>query len=73
MGMHDRDWYRDLLRERAGLKPRWTTWRDRLLSHRLRSLRLPESSGSTPYWFIAVIWVAIFVALYLLFKLFLRR
>lgn len=31
MSLDDRDWYRDILRERAGLKPKWQLWK---LKHR---------------------------------------
>lgn len=27
MSLDDRDWYRDVMRERAGLKPKWQLWR----------------------------------------------
>ena len=27
MSLDDRDWYRDAMRERAGLKPKWQLWR----------------------------------------------
>jgi hypothetical protein len=27
MSLDDRDWYRDLMRERAGLKPKWQLWK----------------------------------------------
>lgn len=27
MSLDDRDWYRDVLRERAGLKPKWQLWK----------------------------------------------
>lgn len=33
MGLEDRDWYRDLQRERAGLKPKWGNWRDKSKSN----------------------------------------
>ena len=31
MSLDDRDWYRDAMRERAGLKPKWQLWK---LKHR---------------------------------------
>lgn len=27
MSIENRDWYRDLLRQRAGMKPKWQLWR----------------------------------------------
>lgn len=29
MSLDDRDWYRDVLRERAGLKPKWQLWKSK--------------------------------------------
>lgn len=29
MGMEDRDWYRDLMLERQGLRPRWQLWKSK--------------------------------------------
>jgi hypothetical protein len=72
MSLDDRDWYRDELRARAGMKPRWNTWRagQSWTTQAKRPVR--SSLRKVHPLLIALVWIAVLLVLHGLFKGFAR-
>lgn len=39
MSLDDRDWYRDIQRQRAGLRPKWNLWRSKRKQQQIPDFR----------------------------------
>lgn len=70
MSLEDRDWYRDLLRQRAGMKPKWNLWRaKRPLMHDGR----PNPLYVRPHrpWhpvLMVMVWAVVFLVIFIVSK-----
>ena len=77
MGLDDRDWYRDVQRERQGLKPKWQLWKsgsnriqtDPHNPYSLRNLRASPKRNPKPRPFFVAIFLL--VLMYLVYRFFL--
>lgn len=74
MSLDDRDWYRDLMRERAGLKPKWQLWRKAVSPvgerHNLYVVKPVRRSGQWHLVLQILLFVAICLGTFLLLRLF---
>lgn len=76
MSLDDRDWYRDLQRERQGLKPKWQFWRKNSEQHnpyyvKPSFFKIPIEKPKSFHWsLIAIFWVFWLVFSFLVFKFF---
>ena len=64
MSIHDRDWYRDALRERA----RAADAADRRRRRGSRVGFAGPSRGPEPFWVVVAIWLVVFLVLFGIFR-----
>jgi len=74
MSLDDRDWYRDVMRERAGLKPKWQLWRKAVapVDERHNPYYVKPSRPSEPWHpiFSILLFLVICLGTFLLLRLF---
>ena len=71
MGIHDRDWYRDALRERervADLEAQRNRAAVRRMVERATRQSPGRSRGPEPFWVVVAIWLVIFLVLFGIFR-----
>lgn len=69
MGFQDRDWYRDAMRERARADELAAQRRRVSLRRMVDRASRSGSRGPEPFGKIVLIWLAIFVVLFMVFRL----
>ena len=73
MGIHDRDWYKDAMRERARADELAAQRRRFSLRRMVDRASRPGSRGPEPFGKIVLIWLAIFALLFMVFRLVTHR